>query len=346
MRAPFAADTGYGRLGLGRFDAGECAVTQQLIGGGEERTSHLSMLLCTAGAGKALGDPISVGFVGDLFVDGWEVILAVGMLNMGQKCTALSGQGHAPTQQVGGRTPLGWGEPEATRGPTAAQQHSDFLGVDLVVFGLAAPWIAFHRGGHDRGQRAYRVQPRGSASPVPRKQAFGSEDDLSAVGGNGFEKRLWGGWHVTVQQRFASLVEDAHVHGAGMEIDTPGKGVLLRVKSHEVSSSLCVREVSRYQHTTVVCWGGGLNKYQPSGADGPQRTFFGYSCIFSCGPQLTASVDMICIANDCAKRIWLNMRSGELREQDLEQGSQQRFPSSSHVVHKLKEAQIQWQVVL
>lgn len=43
---------------------------------------------------------------------------------------------------------------------------------------------------------------------------------------------------------------------------------------------------------------------------------------------------------------WLNMRSGELREQDLEQGSQQRFPSSSHVVHKLKEAQIQWQVVL
>ena len=48
----------------------------------------------------------------------------------------------------------------------------------------------------------------------------------------------WGGCHVTVQQRFASLVEDAHAHGAGMEIDTPGKWVLLRVKSPEVSSSL------------------------------------------------------------------------------------------------------------
>ncbi len=35
------------------------------------------------------------------------------------------------------------------------------------------------------------------------------------------------------------------------------------------------------------------------------------------------------------------MRSRELREQELEQGSQQRFPSSSHVMHKLKEAQIQ-----
>ena len=39
--------------------------------------------------------------------------------------------------------------------------------------------------------------------------------------------------------------------------------------------------------------------------------------------------------------VWLNMRSGELREQELAQGSQQRFPSSSHVMHKLKEAQIQ-----
>ncbi len=46
------------------------------------------------------------------------------------------------------------------------------------------------------------------------------------------------------------------------------------------------------------------------------------------------------------KGIWLNMRSGELREQELGQGFQQRFPSSSHVVNKFKEAQIQWQVVL
>jgi len=35
------------------------------------------------------------------------------------------------------------------------------------------------------------------------------------------------------------------------------------------------------------------------------------------------------------------MRSGELREQELEQGSQQRFTSSSHIVNKRKEAQIQ-----
>ena len=46
------------------------------------------------------------------------------------------------------------------------------------------------------------------------------------------------------------------------------------------------------------------------------------------------------------KKRWLNMRSRELREQEIEQRSQQRFPSSSHVVNKLKKASIQWQVVL
>ena len=29
--------------------------------------------------------------------------------------------------------------------------------------------------------------------------------------------------------------------------------------------------LSRYQHTIVVCWGGGLNKYQSTGADRLQR---------------------------------------------------------------------------
>jgi hypothetical protein len=70
------------------------------------------------------------------------------------------------------------------------------------------------------------------SKPVPGKHAFGSQDDLIAVGGDGLEKRLGGGWHVTVQQRFTSLVEDAHVHGAGVEIDPTVKRVLFGVESH------------------------------------------------------------------------------------------------------------------
>jgi hypothetical protein len=185
--------------------------------------------------GKALGDPVAVGFGGDLFADGWEVILAVGILNMRQECTAFAGQVQAPTQQVAGRAHLGWID-IGLREHTAAQQHSDLMGVDLVVFGLAA-MDSFHREGmtEDKRNTVFSTEVH---KPVPSKHAFGSEDDLIAVGGNGFEKRLWGGCHVTVQQRFASLVEDAHVHGAGVEIDTTVKRVLFRVKSHEVSSSL------------------------------------------------------------------------------------------------------------
>ena len=48
-----------------------------------------------------------------------------------------------------------------------------------------------------------------------------------------------------------------------------------------------------------------------------------------------------CHQKNYVERYSRYMHSGELREQELEQGSQQRFPSSSHVVNKLKEAQIQ-----
>jgi hypothetical protein len=38
--------------------------------------------------------------------------------------------------------------------------------------------------------------------------------------------------HVTVKQRLTSLVEDADVHGTGMQVDTAVKWVLRGVQSH------------------------------------------------------------------------------------------------------------------
>jgi hypothetical protein len=57
-----------------------------------------------------------------------------------------------------------------------------------------------------------------------------------------------------------------------------------------------------------------------------------------CNPVLPQVFDFSRQARPSEKTPWLNMRSGELREQEFEQSSQQRFPSSSHVVNKLKEA--------
>jgi putative transposase len=47
-----------------------------------------------------------------------------------------------------------------------------------------------------------------------------------------------------------------------------------------------------------------------------------------------------------AKTLWLNMDSGELREQQLQDRAKQGFSSSSDVMNKLKKAQVQRQIRL
>jgi hypothetical protein len=216
------------------FDDGEFDVAPQLILVGDERKLHFDALL-HRWIGKALGDAIAVRFVGNVFADGREVIHTGGSVDMGQEFAAFARERHASTQQVAGRAHLDridlglWKH-------SAAQQYGDFMGVERIVFGLAAM-----NGFQVEGMTEDKRDPMFSteiSKPVPGKHAFGRQDDLIAVGGDGLEQRLWGGGHGPVQQRFTSLVEDAQVHGAGVEIDTTVKRVLLGVESHEVSSSL------------------------------------------------------------------------------------------------------------
>ncbi len=75
---------------LGGCDDGECDLATQRIVGGDEREINFDALVHRR-IGKALGDPISVGFVGDLFADGREVIRAVGIVDLRQEVAAFSG---------------------------------------------------------------------------------------------------------------------------------------------------------------------------------------------------------------------------------------------------------------
>jgi hypothetical protein len=68
--------------------------------------------------------------------------------------------------------------------------------------------------------------------PVSGEHAFDGNDDPVSIGGNNFEKALRGRLHVAVQQRLTGLVEDADVHGMGMQGDAAVKWVLGSVKSH------------------------------------------------------------------------------------------------------------------
>ena len=58
-----------------------------------------------------------------------------------------------------------------------------------------------------------------------------------------------------------------------MQVDAAVQGVLGGVESPEVSSSL-ESDFAHYQHTTGVCWGGGLNKYQGFAGDALQPCIF------------------------------------------------------------------------
>jgi hypothetical protein len=76
-----------------------------------------------------------------------------------------------------------------------------------------------------------------SASQVPGEDAFNRHHQPVAIGGNGFEKGVWSGFHVAVQQDIPLLVHDTDLQAAGMQVDPAVKWVLLGIDSHAVSSS-------------------------------------------------------------------------------------------------------------
>ena len=141
---------------------------------------------------------------------------------------------HPPPEQVTGRPHLG-GIDVGLREHAAAQQHGNLLGIDLVVFGLAAV-DGFHIEGmaEDKGNAFLGTEV---GEPVPGEDTFDGDDQIVPIGRNGLEKRFWAGFHVPVQQDLAVLVQDTDVHGAGMQVDAAVKLVLFGVESHEVSSS-------------------------------------------------------------------------------------------------------------
>jgi hypothetical protein len=219
---------GIGVMVLGRFDDGEFDIAQQRIVGGDERKVHFDALVHRR-IGKALSDPVAVRFLGDFFPNGRQMILTVGILHVCQEFTAFACQVHAAPEQVTGGAHFSGGD-IGLREHTTAQQDGDCMRVDRVVFGLAT-MDGLHGEGmtEDKRDTVFSTEVR---KPVPGKQAFGRQDDLIMVRSDGLEQRLWGRGHVAVSQCFPGLVEDTHVHGAGVEIDPAIKRVLCGVKSH------------------------------------------------------------------------------------------------------------------
>jgi hypothetical protein len=155
---------GLGIRVLGGGDEGKFPVATQLIGRPDERESDVEACLPRR-IGNALGAPVAIGFVGDLVAEGREGILAVGVLARGEEFAALACQVQAAPPPVAGGAPLGRRDSGLGEHP-AAQEHGNWMGVELVVFGLA-PMEGLHGEGMPEAKRETVVSTQ-VGKPGPR----------------------------------------------------------------------------------------------------------------------------------------------------------------------------------
>lgn len=113
----------------------------------------------------------------------------------------------------------------------AAQKKCYLLGVDLVGLGLAAV-DRFHIQGvaQHEGDLVFGAQ---IGQPVPGEHALDADDDPPpAIGRQGVEKVVPPCRQIAMDEHLASLVEDADVHGLGVQIDPAVEWMLLLIEPH------------------------------------------------------------------------------------------------------------------
>jgi hypothetical protein len=228
----------------------ECQRLEQLVIIGKERPVDCNGL-GYRGIGKVLGNPVTLGGVGDLCVKLGEVVVTVRMLAMSQKLRAFTPQVGAAPQEGTGGAPLGRID-RGLRQHGAAQAYSNLVGSALVIFGRA-PLESLHREGvpQDEGQTLRSAK---GSEPVPGADTFNSHHQTVPLGRTGFQTGFRSGLHRAVEQECPVVVHDTDRHTAGLQLSPTVKGVLVSVESHEVFSSF-MSDFFQVQHTTGVCRG-------------------------------------------------------------------------------------------
>ena len=101
------------------------------------------------------------------------------------------------------------------------------------------PWMAF----------MYRAWPSTKGivlvlaqigEPVPGEHALDADDQAVAEGRDGVRGRRRAGGEVLVEDDVAVVVEDADVHGSGVQIDAAVESVLLVVEAHGATPEVWV----------------------------------------------------------------------------------------------------------
>jgi len=137
------------------------------------------------------------------------------------------------------------------RAQATAEEDGDVLRVARLVCGCATVQ-GFPRARRPQDAREPVVSPQGG-QPGPGKQTGGGQDDLPTGGRQGLEQRCWGRGPVSGSPCFTGWVEDADVHGAGLESDPTVKRVLCRGEAHGGLLLVRYEGLGCSQHLTAVC---------------------------------------------------------------------------------------------
>jgi len=185
----------------GGGDDGACDVAQQRIVGGEQRQSNCDTLL-SGWSGTALGHPRAGRFVGDLFANGREVLLASGLLPGRQELGPFVRQRQAAPQHVTGGAPVG-GIDRGLREPAATEQSGNLWRIPLGIFGLPA-MDGLHGEGMtaDKGEAFVGTEV---GEPVPGEHACDGNDETLSRRSNDVQEGRRIGLHGTVHQDRTAL---------------------------------------------------------------------------------------------------------------------------------------------
>jgi hypothetical protein len=222
-----------GLVRLRRVDDGSLQVAEALIVGVDQRQISGQALLDRR-VGKPLRDARTVGFGGQLFPDLRQVVLAIRLLDVAQPLRPLPGARPAASEQVAGGAHL-CGIDLRLREHPAPEQDGHVVRLHRSVVGLAAvERLHVERVPEHKRHLLTRAEV---SEPGPGQETLDGHDDLGAIRQTRPEECLWTGLHVLMAQDLPSLIQDADIQAAGMQVDAAIQLVWLGVESPEVSSS-------------------------------------------------------------------------------------------------------------
>src|SRR5215218_7352189 len=222
---------------------------------------------------EVLDDGSAVLGLVDPLLEGREVVLGVGVLDVGEQLSALSDEEGAPAHEVAG-SPLVAGVDIGVVEVAAAQQGGDRVGVASIVFDLSA-MDGFHAEGMAEDERDALFGAQVS-DPVPTEETLDGDDEVFAVRSQGPKELVSVTVELLMDQGLTGLIKNADVHVASMEVNPAVVTVLLGVESHRglLSLSSSPRAYRRLggRGPQLVSWAStGRHRWRGAARLGPER---------------------------------------------------------------------------